>query len=272
VIAFFALTFAISWTCFFGAAALVAPGRAFTDGLPGAIYLVGVFAPALTAIALAAGYAGRTAFASLVHRVIEAPSSVRLYVFAVLYTPAVKLSAAVLHRIALGAWPPFGSTPWYVMIAAVLLSTPAQAGEEIGWRGYALPRLAERFGLGRASLVLGVIWGLWHLPFFYIAGVDKTGQSLPVYVAGTTALSVAIAWLYWRANGSLLMTMLMHSAVNNTTDIVRTTTPGAAAVWSFHAAPIAWLTVAVMWTVATWALVDMRAASVTSFRTQRLFL
>src|ERR1700676_2285886 len=101
-----------------------------------------------------------------------------------------------------------------------MISTPVQAGEEIGWRGYALPRLAARFGLARASLLLGVLWGCWHLPLFFVPGVDNYGQSFPVFVLGTTALSVAIAWLYAHTNGSLLLTMLMHSAVNQTLGIV----------------------------------------------------
>jgi membrane protease YdiL (CAAX protease family) len=61
---------------------------------------------------------------------------------------------------------------------------------------------------------LGAIWALWHLPFFFIAGVDKPGQSFPIYMLGTMAISVAMAWLYWRTGGSLLVTMLMHAAVN----------------------------------------------------------
>jgi membrane protease YdiL (CAAX protease family) len=46
--------------------------------------------------------------------------------------------------------------------------------------------------------VLGVIWALWHLPLFYLRGADTYGQSFPVYVLQVTALSIAIAWLYWR--------------------------------------------------------------------------
>ena len=54
------------------------------------------------------------------------------------------------------------------MLAAVAVSTPWQAGEEIGWRGYLLPRLSGRVGLPAASLIVGVIWACWHLPFFFI--------------------------------------------------------------------------------------------------------
>jgi hypothetical protein len=119
-------------------------------------------------------------------------------VFAVGYMAAIKLSVAFLSRLATGAWPAFGQQPWHIMVVAIVFSTPVQAGEEIAWRGYALPRLAGRFGLARASLALGVIWACWHLPLFIIPATDKSGQSFLVYLLQVTALSVAMAWLYWR--------------------------------------------------------------------------
>jgi hypothetical protein len=261
VAAFFVLTFAVSWACFFGSAAVAPPGSSPASGIAGSIYLIGVFSPAIVAAALTVRGAGSSGLAGLAKAAIRAPSSARWYCFALGYMAVVKLAAAVVHRVLLGAWPPFSDTPWYLMALAIPFSTPVQIGEELGWRGYALPRLATRVGLGPASVVLGVIWGVWHLPFFLIAGVDKTGQSLPVYVLGTTAMSVAMAWLFWRTGGSLLMTMLMHAAINNT-EIVPTALPGASNPWSLHAQPIAWLTLAMMWTVAGWCLVRMRGISV----------
>ena len=90
---------------------------------------------------------------------------------------AIKLAVALVHRIATGAWPRFGDTPWYIMVAAIAISTPVQAGEEIGWRGYALPRLAARFGFARGSILLGLIWACWHLPLFFIPGTDTSAAS-----------------------------------------------------------------------------------------------
>jgi membrane protease YdiL (CAAX protease family) len=75
---------------------------------------------------------------------------------------------------------------------AVAFSMPFQAGEELGWRGFALPRLAERFGAARASLVLGVIWAFWHLPQFYIQGADTLGQSFLVWAPQVVTISLAL--------------------------------------------------------------------------------
>jgi hypothetical protein len=98
------------------------------------------------------------------------------------------------------------------------------------------------------------------LPLFFIAGIDKSGQSFPVYLLQVTALSVAAAWLYWRTNRSLLLVMPMHSAVNQTIGIVPSTVAGASNVFSVVASPVAWLTVGLLSISAVWFLTQMRAA------------
>jgi membrane protease YdiL (CAAX protease family) len=255
------LTFLISWTCFFGSAAVTPAGASPAAGLAGAIYIVGVFAPALVAVALTAHATGPAGSFALMRRMVQVPSGARWYIFALGYMVGIKFAVAVVYRLVVGGWPAFGETPWYLMMIAIPFSTPVQSGEELGWRGYALPRLASRFGLAWASVGLGAIWALWHLPFFFIAGVDKTGQSFPMYMLGVMALSVAMAWLYWRTGGSLLMTMLMHAAVNNTTEIVPSATAGATLPFSLKASLVAWLTVGIMWIIAAWCLWQMRGAT-----------
>jgi membrane protease YdiL (CAAX protease family) len=171
---------------------------------------------------------------------------------------AIKLAVAVVSRLTTGLWPLFGNEAWYVIIVAIVISTPVQAGEEIGWRGYALPRLAVRLGLARASLLLGFIWACWHLPLFFLPGMDKYGQSFPMFVLGGIALSVAIAWLYANIGGSLLLTMLMHSAVNQTVGIVPSAVANAANPFALSTSLVAWLTDAFLWITAGYFLARMR--------------
>ena len=166
--------------------------------------------------------------------------------------------------MATGAWPRLGSEAWYLIPVAVAFSTPFQAGEEIGWRGYALPRLATRFGLARASVLLGLLWACWHLPQFFIPEADTFGQSFFVYVLQVTALSVAMAWLYARTNGSLLLVMLLHSAVNNAKDIVPSALRGAANPFGLSASLVAWITVTLLWIGAGYFLTTMRHRAETS--------
>jgi hypothetical protein len=119
-------------------------------------------------------------------------------------------------------------------------------------------RLAKRIGLAWASLVVGVVWALWHLPLFFLAGSGSTGQSFPLYLLHVTALSVAMAWLYWRSAGSLLLVMLMHASVNNTTNVVPAALPNAADPFAVRGSFVAWATVAVSWALAAVLLHQMR--------------
>jgi CAAX protease family protein len=257
---FFSLVYAATWICWMAAGAISrgsAPAAPALAAIAGALFLLGTFAPALVALALTERAEGRAATRALLRRVFEWRVGARWYVFAVGYMPAIKLSVALVHRFASGGWPRFGQEAWYLMAAAILFSTWVQAGEEIGWRGYALPRLSDRFGLAPASVTLGIIWAIWHLPLFLVLESDKFGQSFPLYLLQVTALSVAAAWLYWRTEGSLLLVMLLHAAVNNTKDIVPSAVPGATNPFALSASLVAWLTVTFLWIAAAFFLVRM---------------
>jgi len=263
LLAFFGLTFLVTWTCFIA----VVRWGGFPEGSGPRhglhlLVLLGTFAPSLVALALTARAAGSAGVRAILGRLIAWQVSGRWYLFAVGYWVGIKLSVALVYRLVAGAWPRFSDESWIVMAAATVFSTMVggQAGEEIGWRGYALPRLAARWGLGGASILLGVIWASWHLPLFYVPGIDTYGQSFPMYLLQVTALSVAIAWLYWRTQGSLLLTMLMHAAINNTNLVPPgAKVPGNPLGMSHSLA--AWLTLALLWIPAAYFLVRMRGST-----------
>jgi membrane protease YdiL (CAAX protease family) len=240
---FFLGVFVLTWACFITVARAVPA----STPLGGALILVGAYAPSLVALALTARSGGRDGVRVLLGRVIQWRVAARWYVFAAGYVVTVKLAVALLHRVITGAWPRFGASPWYLIPLAVAFSTPFQAGEEIGWRGYALPRMAARWGLAPASLALGAIWAAWHLPQFFVPESDTFGQSFPVFTLQVIALSVTLAWLWRGTGGSLLLPMLLHSAFNNSKDIVPSATPGATRVFGFDASLVAWLSVTLLW-------------------------
>jgi hypothetical protein len=110
------------------------------------------------------------------------------------------------------------------------------------------------------SLLLGAIWAVWHLPLFFLPRADTYAQSFPVYLLGVTALSVAIAWLYAHTNGSLLLTMLMHSAVNQVIGIVSDILAPGEKPFALGASLAFVLTVAWMWITAVYFIVRMPKA------------
>ena len=253
LLSFLALSYAVTWAAFITVARWV-PAQTAAGY---ALVLFGAYTPGIVALFLTARAEGSRGVWALLRRIMVADVPVRLYIVAVTYIAVVKLTAAVLHRLVSGVWPPFGAESLALIPLAIAFSTPFQAGEEIGWRGFALPRLADRFGLRIASLVLGVIWAMWHLPQFYIAGADTYHQSFPVWAAQVVAISIAFAWLYAKSGGSLLLVMLMHSAINNSKDIVASGAAIPPGVFSLNAPLVAWLGLVLLWISATYFLVRM---------------
>ncbi len=253
LLAFFLLTYAVTWTCWI-------PVVAFNSRPTSLLYdlwLLGTFAPSLVALALTARKYGTTGVNALLGRIFHWRLAARWYVFAISYIAVIKLIVAVAHRMAIGAWPRFGHEGPVTMLVAILLSTPVQSGEEVGWRGYALPHLAQAMGYARGALLLGVLWACWHLPQFFFMAADTYRQSFPVWSLQVIALSIAMAWLYTKSNGSLLLMMLMHAAVNNTKDIVPSAVSNPSGTFSLHASLVMYLTVAVTWIAAAYFLIRM---------------
>jgi len=262
LLAYFLATYLVAWSVWFAASSLAAPGNTGLFGGRGPVFVLGVFAPGLVALAFTAQEEGRSGVTRLLARIGRWRVGARWYAVAIGYFVVIKLAAALVHRMLTDAWPPFGNTSLALMMAGIAVSTWAQAGEEVGWRGYALPRLAQHLGLGGASLVLGAAWAAWHLPLFVLPDSGSTGQSFPAYLLQVMALSVVMAYLYWKTDGSLLLVMVMHAAVNNTTGIVPAAVGGATSPIALGGSLVAWATVALSWIVATPLLLRMRGADI----------
>ena len=257
LLAYFAWTFVVAWALW-GAAFLLSPDAA-ASRVGQLLFLPGVFAPGIVAVWLTWRARGASGVRALLGRLFIWQVRARWYVFAVGYMAAIKLATALVHRVLTGTWPPFGSDAWYVIVGGTLLSwiTLGQSGEEVGWRGYALPRLAERYGLRLGSVILGVVWAVWHLPLFFIPAVETYGQSFLVWAMGVMALSVTFAWVYANTNGSLLLTMLLHAAINQSLGIVSGALPGADNAFSLTTSLPGWITLALLWLTASYFLIRM---------------
>jgi uncharacterized protein len=260
---FVVLTFATTWILFLTAIKLPAATSA-VDNTPfdfrGLLVFLGTMAPGLVALLLTARAEGSDGLRMLLRRLFQRKSSFRWYLFAVTYMAGIKLAVALTLRVTTSSWPLVSHEPIGTIVAAIVLSTPFQAGEEVGWRGYALPLLAQRLGFAWASVVLGLIWACWHLPLFFlrIAGNNEYGQPFPIWALGVTGLSVAFAWLYVRTNGSLWPLMLMHSAVNNLPHFIAPAVSDTANILSLHASSAALLTTVFLWIAASYFLRRLR--------------
>jgi len=178
----------------------------------------GIFFAALIMTALTLGKGGVIA---LLKRFLIWRVGGKWYLVAFLLVPSLNLLGVVLNA-ALSSQPIdfstvlaykiFGSSAnLVVLILPYLLFDAVTNGEEMGWRGYVLPRLQAKHSALASSLILGVIWGLWHLPKFMAPG--NTG-SFALVVVDTVAKAVFLTWLYNNAQGSLLLTTLAHASWN----------------------------------------------------------
>lgn len=218
VVLYFFLAYAFSWVIEIPLA-LSLRGVVAVD-LPPAVHYLASFGPLLAALIVTVGTEG----AAGVRRLFGGLSKWRVgriyRWFAIALPPALFGLAVVLSRLVEGSWPDFrllgqvDYLPYLGIVPALgLWLLTFGFGEEMGWRGFALPRLQTQHSALSASVILGVVWGLWHLPaFFYRDTYVAMGLlvGLPVFLVSATAASIVFTWLYNGTGGSLLMVILFH--------------------------------------------------------------
>jgi membrane protease YdiL (CAAX protease family) len=203
LIAFFILAYALSWLGGWGLYTL-------NHDLPA----VASFGPFLAALVVLAITSGRIGVGDLLRSMVRWRVSPVWYA-AALGLPMVLAVSATTLNVMLGAQAPSSAElggwtsllPSFVLI--LLIPGLGGAWEEPGWRGYALPKLQGRYSALTASLILGFLWALWHMPLMV------TGQIAYSDLALVIAASVVTTWLFNNASGSVLIVMLFH-ATNNT--------------------------------------------------------
>jgi membrane protease YdiL (CAAX protease family) len=92
--------------------------------------------------------------------------------------------------------------------------------EELAWRGVALPKLQQRFTPNVSSLIIGIIWGIFHLPIFFMKGGHPAGFPFHLYMVMVVAMSFIFTWAFNGTGGSLLIVHLLHQSVNTWTEVL----------------------------------------------------
>jgi uncharacterized protein len=201
---FFALAFAITW-------GLQLPGVLAERGvLPGnpALYLpfagLGIFGPLVAAAWMAGKGRDGPGVRALFGQLLNWRAAPTNYLVG-LFVPGLLLSLALLGFRAAGRT---GPIEYFIKPEGLVFALVISVVEEIGWRGYALPRLQERMGPFAASILIGALWYLWHIPMFL-------GQKIPldlvlVMLLFFTGGSLFFTWLYNRSAGCLPVAIAAH--------------------------------------------------------------
>ncbi len=229
---FFSITFLLTWACWVPLALFLSPEvlRDSTHASPLLLLqLLGNIVPSLVALLLTGVCGGRQAVKSLLGQLRLWRVGGRWYAAALLLVPGLTLVAIVLYRLFGGALPAY---QWIAVLPTFVISfISAGLGEELGWRGFALPRLQARYAPLPASLLLGIVWGMWHLPLLIATSKPLTplfALSFTVFVLIMTAFSVLAAWIYNHTHGSLLLTVLFHATITTTLNTFLLPLPGLA--------------------------------------------
>lgn len=211
--AFFALTFAWTWGLWW-ISALIKPTA---PGLSGALFLASAFGPGLAAMLVTLAFDGVAGLRLWFTRCLKWRVGWRWYAYALLVPPLIMLAALVVHAALGGTVPPFPDAGGLLMAIAqfpLILAFGGPLGEEFGWRGYALPGLADRLGWRWASVIVGIAWSLWHVPLLLMADTVQADLPLALFVASTIGLSIVMARLSVNTGFSVLPAILLHSVIN----------------------------------------------------------
>ncbi len=229
---FFSLAFGWSWL-FWILAILLGLSLKTTGGiLLGLLGLLGPMVGGITATYLTHSKEGRRDYWL---RIIDFRRiSVRWYIAIFLFVPVLIALAVVFDILSGGSgagWEESAlqifAAPWTIIPFAlsIFLIGPM---EEFGWRGYVLDRLQERWNALVSSLILGIVWSLWHLPLFFIKdsyqyNLGAGSLSFWLFMIGIIPLTVVFSWVFNNTRRSTLAAMLFHFMVNFTGELVALT-------------------------------------------------
>jgi membrane protease YdiL (CAAX protease family) len=213
---YFALAYLISWLIWMP---LVASSQNWISaGAPFILFYLGTAGPTLAALMLLQLDQGKEGVWLLLRRLFMWRVGLRWYMIAIFLPVGVRATALGLLYLFGYISLDFSLKRWQELLGIFLLMVVLVPFEEIGWRGYALPRLQSLWGALWASVILGTLWSSWHLPLIWIKGSYQESQSPLTYILVFTVtilpISVLFTWIYNHTKGSLFLASVFHASIN----------------------------------------------------------
>jgi membrane protease YdiL (CAAX protease family) len=178
--------------------------------------------PTLSAFIMTATTEGRAGVRKLLGRYVLWRVGLRWYVIALLGVPLVMLVGVMIYSMELPNLAALGGPSYLLSYLASFALVTVFGGpllEEGGWRGFALPGMERLHGPLLASLILGVLWGLWHLPEFWLpswtAAMGGGGiLNIILFTISDIALTILITWVFNNTRASVLLAILVHASLD----------------------------------------------------------
>jgi len=214
VVWFYILTFVISWIGLIPGV-LVSRGVAQFDNpyvhLLGILFSIG---PALAAVMMSQIIQGKAGVQNLLRALLKWRVGWVWYIVAMLGPIVIFIAGQFITKI-MGltvASSELASSP-FLLVSAIFTVILSNTGEEIGWRGFALPHLQRRHNALVATLIVGLSWSLWHLPLVFLTD-SPMAQSPFLWFISIVAVAFIYTWLYNSTQGSILLVALLHVSEN----------------------------------------------------------
>lgn len=218
---FFVLAFVIDWAVRYGVVFLNVDFPVFN--------LIGEYAPLIAACVVTGALYGRNGVSALLGRLKQWCAAPRWYLF-VIFAPAVAQFIALLLFQGIGGTPFHFVANLVMQPFLVVLGIVLSVGEEVGWRGFAQPHLQQRYGMERAALLIGVLWGLWHIPGDFNNWAAFTNiqeyTGLVWFVFFSVTGSLMMAWVYNHTQGKLPLMCIFHLTLTIFTFFIATPSTG----------------------------------------------
>ncbi len=184
-------------------------------------FFIGVYGPSLSAIITTLYFSGFSGLVALLKKLTIWKISLKNYLIIIFLPLACLASAVGLYSLFIGNVGGFDSHA-IVAIPSILWATLLMGplGEELGWRGFLLPELQNRFSAFTSSLIIGVIWYCWHIPLFFapfgalVSGAPLSFLPLLFYLVFVICLSCIYTSLVNQSKGSVLISLLFHLFIN----------------------------------------------------------
>jgi uncharacterized protein len=212
---FLLMTFGLAWGIFALFILLPEPIVAVFGEVSGRhpLFILAVYAPAIAAFTVITYHSGVPGLRQYLTRLLLWRCPPIWYGFLLVGIPLLFFGGAAIKGNLFAA--PFPFTSFQSLILALAVTMVIGPIEEFGWRGLALPLLQRRFAPLWAGLILGVVWGVWHLPAFLLSGTPQNAWSFTPFLVGSIAISLIITPLLNASRGSILLPMLLHFQLNN---------------------------------------------------------
>lgn len=181
------------------------------------IFFLAVSAPSLLAVVLTWFEEGGQGVIRLLRQLVKLPSRWQWYAVVFGGMCLVDFLATEVRHLGDPSARTFSLGAWLYAVATLPIfwtSDPGPLGEEFGWRGYALPRLLRLTTPFSASVLLGLMWGIWHAPAFFIKGTPQSSLLFASFLVGTLTLSIVMTWVFRSTQSVLLAGVILHFLAN----------------------------------------------------------